>query len=489
MDILAHSLSTIEYDFSNYDYSKHVEFIHGANNEKCYVTLFKKGLKGNYHRHFNSSKALVEKIEEFFNANTNTDLYMSLNTFYKPQRTLETLRYINTLHIDLDTYKTKFTKTQILMRLEEEYFNISIPRPNLIIDSGRGLNLIWSIEPVPSKALPLWKALMYKFFNELKEFGADNSALDPTRVLRVIGSINSKTNTEVRLLDGYSYKYSLKELKEEYLPEVNKKVKKVKKERKVINFFSPSSLEKARIEDLERLCELRNYDLEGYREYLLFYYRYLLCRNFDDEYALEKVLELNSKFTEPLPIREVINNTKSGERYSSQGKYHYSSSRLIDIFNITTEEQLKLNVIHGKAIKYQKNNERRKAQRRNKNGLTQREQLKLDKLKLIFKLKEENCSNNEIAETLNLSLRQVQRYVKELENSTIPEIIELKLSHKEIDNEVEKDQSPREIVLKNNSNNSSLYSSKNVEEQALFTVPKNNNSSKDNIIYLSFRGS
>jgi predicted transcriptional regulator len=482
MDILAHSLSSIEYGFSDFDYTKHVEFIHGANNEKCYVTLFKKGIKGNYHRHFNYSKSLVEKIEDFFNVNNHTDLYMSLNTFYKPQRTLETLRYINTLHIDLDTYKTKFTKTQILMRLEEEYFNISIPRPNLIIDSGRGLNLIWAIEPVPSKALPLWKALMYKFFNELKEFGADNSALDPTRVLRVIGSINSKTNTEVKLLDGYSYKYSLKELKEEYLPEVNKKVK---KERKVINFFSPSSLERARIEDLERLCKLRNYDLEGYREYLLFYYRYLLCRNFDDEYALEKVLELNSKFTEPLPIREVINNTKSGERYSSQGKYHYSSNRLIDIFNITPEEQLKLNVIQGKAIKYQKNNDRRKAQRRNKNGLTQREQLKLDKLKLIFKLKEDNCSNNEIAETLNLSLRQVQRYIKELENTTIPEIVEMKLSHKEIVDEIEKEQSPKEIVL----NNNSLFSSKNVEEQALFTVSENNKSLRDNIIYLSFRGS
>lgn len=197
------------------------------------------------------------------------------------------------------------------------------------------------------------------------------------------------------------------------------------------------------------------------------------------------MLELNSKFTDPLPIREVINNTKSGERYSSQGKYHYSSNRLIDIFNITPEEQLKLNVIQGKAIKYQKNNDRRKAQRRNKNGLTQREQLKLDKLKLIFKLKEDNCSNNEIAETLNLSLRQVQRYIKELENTTIPEIVEMKLSHKEIVDEIEKEQSPKEIVL----NNNSLFSSKNVEEQALFTVSENNKSLRDNIIYLSFRGS
>lgn len=61
----------------------------------------------------------------------------------------------------------------------------------------------------------------------------------------------------------------------------------------------------------------------------------------------------------------------------------------------------------------------------------------------------------------------------------------MKLSHKEIVDEIEKEQSPKEIVL----NNNSLFSSKNVEEQALFTVSENNKSLRDNIIYLSFRGS
>ena len=87
------------------------------------------------------------------------------------------------------------------MNLEENYFNKLIPRPNLIIDSGRGLALIWNIEKVPHMALPLWKAVQEYLYSQLKEFGADRKALDATRILRVAGSINSKSGTRVTILE------------------------------------------------------------------------------------------------------------------------------------------------------------------------------------------------------------------------------------------------------------------------------------------------
>ena len=87
------------------------------------------------------------------------NIYISMSTFYKPIRRIETIKEIGSLFIDLDTYNTEFTKTQILMNLEYNYYNKSIPTPNLIIDSGRGLTLVWSIEKVPYMALPLWKAI------------------------------------------------------------------------------------------------------------------------------------------------------------------------------------------------------------------------------------------------------------------------------------------------------------------------------------------
>lgn len=97
-----------------------------------------------------------ELLEQDFNQE---NVYISINTFYSTFRRLEYIKELKAQFIDLDIYKTGFTKEQIIMHLEADYFNKSIPRPNLIIDSGRGLYLIWLLNSVPSKALPLWKAI------------------------------------------------------------------------------------------------------------------------------------------------------------------------------------------------------------------------------------------------------------------------------------------------------------------------------------------
>ena len=67
------------------------------------------------------------------------DVYISMSTFYKPMRRIETIKELTNNFIDLDTYKTGFTKTQILMNLEENYFNRSIPRPNLIVEKNKAI--------------------------------------------------------------------------------------------------------------------------------------------------------------------------------------------------------------------------------------------------------------------------------------------------------------------------------------------------------------
>ena len=136
---------------------------------------------------------------------TGENIYITLNTFYKPCRRLECIKELNFVYIDLDYYKTKYTKEQVIMNLESNYFNKIIPATNYIIDSGRGLALLWNINKVPSQALTLWKAIQEYLYHQLKEFGADRQALDATRILRVPGSINSKSKTVVSIIDEYDY--------------------------------------------------------------------------------------------------------------------------------------------------------------------------------------------------------------------------------------------------------------------------------------------
>ena len=161
------------------------------------------------------------------------NIYITLNTFFKPYRRLECIKELNALFIDLDYYKTKFTKEQIIMNLEQDYFNKIITATNYILDSGRGLALIWLINKVPSKALPLWKAVQEYLYKQLKEFGADRQALDATRILRVPGSINSKSKTVVSIIDEYDYIYDLREIQKEFLPELKPKEKKKGRPKKI----------------------------------------------------------------------------------------------------------------------------------------------------------------------------------------------------------------------------------------------------------------
>ncbi|NFN46906.1 DNA-binding response regulator [Clostridium botulinum] len=280
------------------------------------------------------------------------NIYISLNTFYSTYRRLEYLKELKAHFIDLDIYKTKFTKEQILMTLDSEYFNKSIPRPNLIIDSGRGLYLIWIINSVPSQALPLWKAIEEYLYNQLKQFGADRQALDATRVLRVPGSINSKSNTVVEVLEQYNYIYDLREIQSEYLPELTPvKEKKKGRPKRVVFVHRERSLYYARIQDIIKLCEIREYDLKGQREFLLFLYRYWLCYFTEDaQKALEDTLELNRGFLLPLYENEVIRATRSAETVfkNKDKQYKYKNDTLIELLEITEEEQKHMSTIISK---------------------------------------------------------------------------------------------------------------------------------------------
>ncbi|ELC8423253.1 DNA-binding response regulator (plasmid) [Clostridium perfringens] len=279
------------------------------------------------------------------------NIYITLNTFYKPCRRLENIKELNTLFIDLDYYKIGKTKDQVLMDLEKNYFNQSIPIPNYVIDSGRGMYLIWIINAVPSKALPLWKAVQEYLYNQLKYFGADRQALDATRILRVPGSINSKSKTVVNILDEYEYIYDLREIQNGFLPELKPYERKKGRPSKINYIYRERSLYYGRIQDIIKLCELREYDLKGHRELILFLYRYYLCSFTEDiEKALNDVLELNSMFRQALSEREVIRATRSAERcYLDKNKqYKYKNETLIELLEITEEEQKYMTIIISK---------------------------------------------------------------------------------------------------------------------------------------------
>ena len=391
---------------------KYINIIHG--DSKGWITKAKICDKEYKQWHYKYKDLIELKFDE-------DNVYITLNTFYKTYRRIECIKELNALFIDLDIYKTGFTKEQILINLNENYFKQSMPIPNFIIDSGRGLYLIWLIKKVPSMALPLWKAVEEYFYKTLKEFGADRQALDATRILRVPGSFNSKTHTEVKIIDNYDYLYDLREIQSEYMPELSEKaLVRRGRPKKVKYIFRERSLYYARIMDIIKLCELREYDLKGHRELILFLYRYYLCYFTEDvEKALYDTLELNSMFKQPLAEKEVTRATKSAETvFKKENKdYKYKNETLINLLEISDEEQREMiTIIDDEEYKRRKrlrnkklyNSEKAKEKYKDKlikNGeITKEEKISLRREK-IKDLLAKGLKQKEIYALLNISKR------------------------------------------------------------------------------------
>lgn len=397
------------------DFNSIFEYTHildKNSNNKSYRAFIKMNQNKFSQRMYKSEKNLVKAINETFDSEEEYNLFLSMNTFYKMKRATENISQLENLYIDLDYYKKNLRLESVLYFLEKDYFNSVIPEPNLIINSGQGLYLIWHIRPVPIRALPLWQSIQRYFLESLKEFGADAAAIDPVRFLRLPGTVNLKNNAAVSIIEKNETSYTINEIQEEYFKVTKKSSNKHKKTvGKVTKLFNTYSLYWARITDLIKLCELRQYDMEGHRELVLFLYRYWSCLVLDDEErALEDTLELNSRFTEKLKKREVIKATESAERYFKDKKYNYSNKRLVELLAITGEEQTQLKTIISKSEKYTRKNKIRNEKRRDETGLTKKQKEIIELQKKIKTLRQQGFTYVAIAKQLNKSVRTIKNY-------------------------------------------------------------------------------
>lgn len=397
----------------------HIFFQHdGADG---FITLAKKENGKFIQRHYRPEQ-LAEQLTNYMGE----DIYYSQNTFYKPQRRIENIRQLRNLYIDLDCYLFNYDPDFVVRKLELEYFKQSIPEPNLIIFSGRGVVLVWLIEPVPYKALPLWNAVQQYFLEQLKDVGGDPKAADAARVFRVAGSTNSKNGAEVHVEYRHDYRYALRDIQYDYLPELTPKPKTERKKpgrrKKVVQLFNIYSLNHARILDITKLVELRNYQVTGYREVICFLYRYWMCCFCNDtEEAYRQTLELNNTFTYPLPERELKSATRSAEKayearsnkeaneraikrgYPGAG-YNISNAKLIRWLDITQEEMEHMKTIFNPAEKRRRDRIRKDKERRESGIRTKEQRLEDDRKAMLEKVEKIRLA---LEENPNLSIRQL----------------------------------------------------------------------------------
>lgn len=373
--------------YSHEEAKRHVLFHHYK--ASGWITLAKKKGDGTWKQYHYQPEQLTSELSNW----TGDNIFFSQNTFYKPQRRIENIKQLRALYVDIDCYALNYDPNWVVGKLNLEVFQESLPVPNFIIFSGRGLVCIWLIEPVPYQALALWKAVQNHFYKQLAFVGADKKSIDPTRVFRVAGSVNAKNGKEVVIEYRHNHRYVLRDLQAEYLPELSPvNVSKPGRKSKILHLHNIHNLHYSRLLDLVKLAELRDYDLKGNRELICFLYRYWGCCLTDDlDESLKQMLEFNNEFLEPLPENEVIRATKSAEKawqakndakaneeamakgYPGAG-YNLKNNTIIQWLDISADEQQYLKTIIDSKEKRRRKCERDKLKYREKYGSVSREE-------------------------------------------------------------------------------------------------------------------
>lgn len=416
--------------------AEHMRFMHASS--KGWITMAQKDPQTNHFKQYHYTQKEIERHLSEWNGE---NVYFSQNTFFKPKRAIDTIQELRSIYVDVDTYTKGLSPEWVLGKLEYEFFGQTLPNPNMVLKSGRGLVVIWNIEPAPYMAMPLWKAIETQFIKILKEVGADPKASDPTRIFRLAGTINSKNGAIVTAQYRHDYRYELRQLQYDYLPELTQpKKKKPGRKPKVIHLFNVYTLHLSRAMDLRKLIEIREGEVGRCRETICFLYRYwTCCYSNDPKQALEETIDLNKEFAHPLSEKEVIRATKSAEKaweaksnakadqaakelgYAGAG-YNLKNETIIEWLEITEEEQTHLRSIIGKGEKKRRNTIAKREQRRELgikerqeylNTQKQKTETKLDTLRRIIR-ETPKIKNVQAAKIMGVSEGYIRKLKKQL---------------------------------------------------------------------------
>lgn len=340
------------------------------------------------------------------------DTWMTQAEFMRPNRRVVNLLRIGLLFADIDTYRQPWAAGRtpealaaaVLFHCAQE----GIPAPSLLVYSGRGLQAKWLLDgTIPRQALPRWNACQRYLIDRLAALGADPQAKDASRVLRLVDTVNTKSGNVCRMVhiepgqDGEPVRYGFEYLAEMLLPVARWTVEQQRRDRTErrqlkllpggksdnLRGFSGRQLAWDRLEDLRKLAELRGGVREGERmQHLFWRLNFLLLSGathsgqmYHEAAALAGELDArwNYRSKELMTLYSKAKAYEAGEKVSFGGKefaplYTPKNDTLLNLFQITQDEQRQLRTIIGRDMALERDRKRHEARRRAA-GATDRE--------------------------------------------------------------------------------------------------------------------
>lgn len=342
----------IDYD---YDLYRYLEELHENLDERSYISLFKMSDKKRWSVGINDWNKLIRFVGE-------EDFYCSVNSLNAPgKHSSKYVSKLNAVIIDLDYYNVEHLKglsaSQLINLIEED---INFPTPSFYVDSGRGLYIMWLLETTyaTAKSKKYWKMVEETLIEQFESFGADSKVKDPARVLRVVGTTNSKSGRRVKLITSNNdnvIRYELSDIATYYwgvqkdkqvLEKPKTVVKSNSKKNKITTIKTIMNLHYSRSKDIEKLVELRaGVNQKGIREELLFIYRLqLLFCSYSEEKSLRMCFELNQRLNDPIPEERIVSQTQSA--VDNAQVYFRLKDKYSDDMNMSLNEYLGANGVY-----------------------------------------------------------------------------------------------------------------------------------------------
>lgn len=403
------------------------------------------------------SHRLTELAKVLAKLPASTDVWISQNEFTRPNRRLVNLARLTTCFVDLDYYKLRITPGRsaedvagIVLR---SLVRAGIPAPNLIIDSGRGLQIKWLIDPIPARALPRWNAVQKVLVDALKTLMSDAQAKDASRVLRLVGTINSRSGTLVRVVYADTTRpYRFDALADAVLPVARKEIESRQSKSSIILPFDaskrrelprpsshPNGLKQLsirelwwnRLADLRILAKLRGWEQgapPGMQDLALWISCIALTWSMPSAWLAGELEQLGREFAPSwaeAQRRAVLSTTlerqkaaEAGERIEWNGlqvdpRYRLKNDTLIELLHITPEEERQLSTIIGKSEARRRDTERHRERRENAGAMSRDayEGRSLEREKKAVEMQRQGCSVDAIAGALGVSKRTVYNYL------------------------------------------------------------------------------
>lgn len=388
-----------------------------------------------FFKFLNQVKKSVTEAEE--------DVYFSINQFMRKRETNSAWR-LNCFAIDFDFYKLERYQNLTSEEFYHDVLKDKLPmKPNYVINSGKGLYVIFNIyDPPPKQCTNIYRAIYKQLVSNLVEYGADAKASLVTQVIRVPGTMNSKNGEIVRIIEHNDEKYVFQKFINllPYTKEENELYKAAKQSyknslrRKAIESKRFKENTKKMLEDFEILIELRNQNnvYDGYRE-LLIYLARERCRfsNYSLTEELRIATKLNEQFKSPLTDKELFKNANPSDLPNPTAK-----DTIIAKLGLTEEEMRQMRYLrcHKLDVKLKQQFERNKIKQI---LLLKGTEKTIKRLKGIFKAIQGNpkITKQELIELFNISERQLYRdlkYIREHKALFVDNKIELESKFKEV---------------------------------------------------------